>query len=105
MTESDQNLTQDELEAERGDMLPDREAMSLISADPTQTDAALPIDGSENYGAVGQAQGAGAVAGDAAADAREAGATDAAGSSTGSESVTSEDRSDHIQASDTATAG
>ena len=101
MSEPDHNLSQDDLERERADMLPDREAMSLIGGDLTQTDAALPL-ASEEYGAVQQAQGVGAPGADAAADAQQAAATHAAGSSSEGESLTSEDRSETFTASDTA---
>jgi hypothetical protein len=63
MSEPDHNLSRDELERERADVLPDREAMS------------------------------------------PGGGTDAAGSSSGTGSSTSEDRSETISASDSATAG
>jgi hypothetical protein len=101
MSGPDHNLSRDELERERADVLPDREAMSLISTDPTQD--ALGAYGGQDYGASEQASGAGSAASDAAAEAESAGGgTDAAGSSSGGESTTSEDRSETITASDTA---
>ncbi len=90
MSEPDHNLTRDELERERADVLPDREAMSLITTDLTQD--ALSAYGGQDYGATEQAGGAGSAA------------TDAAGSSSGTERTTSEDRSETISASDSATA-
>jgi hypothetical protein len=100
MSEPDHNLSRDELERERADVLPDREAMSLISTDPTQD--ALGAYGGQDYGASEQASGAGSAATDAAGEAESAASSDAQGSSTGGETVTSEDRSETISASDTA---
>ncbi|MGH3131914.1 MAG: hypothetical protein ACRDNX_13955 [Gaiellaceae bacterium] len=87
----DQELTPEELEAERADVLPEREAMSLITTDPSQTDAyAGALDG---Y----------AMPTPDASPASDA-ATEAAGSSSGEESATDQDRSEQISHTDSALA-
>jgi hypothetical protein len=92
-------LTQDELNEERGDLLPEREAMSLLTPDPSGAyplpDGDLPPIYNDTDPPVGSGTGA---AGDMSAVA------DAQGSSSGEESVTEEDRSEQISQSDSASA-
>jgi hypothetical protein len=95
----ERKLTPEELEALRADLLPDREAMSLLATNPTayagNFDNLTSTTPSADTGA--------AAAGDASGTA--AGAPhviDADTSASGTESVTSEDRSEVITQSDTA---
>jgi hypothetical protein len=91
-------LTQDELNEERGDLLPEREAMSLLTPDPTVAyplpDGDLPPIYNDTDPPT---QGTGA-AGDASDIAQ------AQGSASGEESVTEEDRSEEFDRRDSATA-
>lgn len=83
----------DTIRDEEATLLPDREAMSIVSpGDPTEM-----LGGYTEVGATGEA-----AAQDASGQATSAPAADA--SSSGGESVTSEDRSEQISASDSATA-
>jgi hypothetical protein len=81
MAETPDSLTPDELEAHAPELLPDREAMSLITPTPESLLSSVPVD-----------------AGDA---------TDAAGSASGDgePSVTDQPRSETFTSSDTAYAG
>ena len=87
-------LTRDELAAQQGDVLPEREALSI-----------LPIDGDYSglagMGATPDASGASSTADPATTAAGDAG-TDAAASGGGEESVTDEPRSEQISRTDTA---
>jgi hypothetical protein len=95
----ERKLTPEELEALRADLLPDREAMSLLATNPTAyagsfdnlTSTTPSAD--TGVGAAGDASGT-------AADAPHVIDADTSGS--GTESVTSEDRSEVITQSDTA---
>jgi hypothetical protein len=94
----DDQIEPEELEEQAGDLLPDREALSLIGTDPTSYP--LPIDDFDTTSAPG-----GAAAGSAAntaGNADDLASTDAQASGSGSESVTSEDRSEQISQSDSA---
>ena len=89
------DLSRDELDAAEGNLLPEREALSI-----------LPIDG--DYaglaglgGSTPDASGAGDT-GDPATSAADVASTDAAASGSGEESVTDEPRSDQISRTDTA---
>ena len=95
----DRKLTPEELEALRGGLLPDREAMSLLATDPTAYAGGFEDLPSTTTGADSGAGMAGAASG-AAADAPHVIDADASDSAT--ESVTSEDRSEQISQSDTA---
>ena len=83
---TDKPLNTEELDAEEGGVLPDREAMSLIATSPTAYGGVLDTLPTPD-----------------ASPANDA-ATDAAGSSSGTESSTSEDRSEQISNTDTASA-
>jgi hypothetical protein len=85
----DTELTQNELDDETGDLLPDREAMSLVTPDP----AIYPLPDGDLPPLVDDTGG----------DAGEA-ASGAAGSETRPESVTDADRSEHFASSDSASA-
>ena len=92
-------LSQDELNEERGDLLPEREAMSLLTPDPGGAyplpDGDLPPIYNDVDPPTGQGTGAAGDASDVA---------QAQGSSSGEESVTEEDRSERISQSDSASA-
>ena len=81
MAESEDTLSSAELESHGAELLPDREAMSLITPTPESLLAGVPVDAGE--------------------------ATDAAGSVSGDgePSVTDEPRSESISSTDTAYAG
>jgi hypothetical protein len=96
----DPQLTPEELEALRGDLLPDREAMSLLATDPTAYTGGFEDLPSTTPSAESGAGAAGAASGTAAA-APHMIDTDTSDSTT--ESVTSADRSEQISQSDTAT--
>jgi hypothetical protein len=91
-------LTQDELDSERGDLLPEREAMSLVNPDPSVyplPDGDLPPLIDDTGGDTGgQASGAADRASGIAAE----------GSESRPESVTTADRSEQISQSDSARA-
>jgi hypothetical protein len=91
-------LSQDELDAERGDYLPDREAMSLVTPDPgiyPLPDGDLPplIDDTGGDGAPTPQSGT-----------MPPGVADAAGSESRIDDVSDEPRSEQISQSDSATA-
>jgi hypothetical protein len=96
---ADKKLTPEEIEALRGDLLPDREAMSLIQTDPMPLPAGFDempagVPGADTgtgaaHDATGTAGGASHVA-------------DADASGHGTESVTDENRSETINQSDSA---
>ena len=94
---TDKHVPEDELEEQRPDLLPNREAMSLVAADPAQYAA-----GVEGLVASTPAEGAGAGAADTATDASNLASTQVSASGSGEESVTSEDRSEQLSASDSA---
>ena len=93
-----------EVEAQEAELLPPREAMSIIptTGDPGGLDglAAASSPTADGTGIPPADGGAGTTA----ADAGELAATDAAASESSSESVTESDRHETIQATDTATA-
>jgi hypothetical protein len=94
----DPELTPEEIAALRGDLLPDREAMSLLATDPTALVggfADLPTAPGADAG-TGVADTATGTAGDASRLA------DADASAHGDESVTDADRSEQISRTDTA---
>jgi hypothetical protein len=95
----DPELTPEELEALRADLLPDREAMSLLATNPTAYAGQFEDLTSTTPSADSGAGAAGAASG-TAADAPHVIDADTSGS--GTESVTSEDRSEQITQSDTA---
>jgi hypothetical protein len=95
----ERKLTPEELEKLRADLLPDREAMSLLATNPTAYAGGLEDLTSTTPGADTGAGAAGTASG-TAADAPHVIDADASGS--GTESVTSEDRSEQITQSDTA---
>jgi len=93
-------IERDELAQQDAALLPDREAMSLIGADPAQLDAyAATADG---LAAATGADSAAGMAGGAADDANDVAATDAAGSSSEGGGVTESNRSETFSSSDTA---
>ena len=97
-------LRGDDLAAERGELLPDREALSLISADPAQADAYARAFGDLGGTTPGtSATGAAGPGTAAAGDVAQATSSDAAGSGSAETSVTAEHRSEQISRSDTAT--
>ena len=94
-------LTQSELHDQTGDLLPDREAMSLVTADPggmyplPTGDLPPLIDDTGGQGGPGADQATGQAGGIA----------DAEGSETSTESTTDDDRSDRFSSSESASAG
>jgi hypothetical protein len=95
----DPELTPEEIEALRGDLLPDREAMSLLATDPTALVggfADLPAAPGADAG-TGVADTASGTAGDASRLA------DADASAHDSASVTDVDRTEQMSRTDTAT--
>jgi hypothetical protein len=100
-------LTQDELASERGEVLPEREAMSIVATDP----AGYPLpDGDlppliDDTGGDTPGTGGGNVPPGVADHTRGLPDTDAGGSETSPESVSSDDRSEQFTASDSASAG
>jgi hypothetical protein len=98
-------LTEQELEDERGDLLPEREAMSLIS---TNLASAYPLPDGDMPEIVDETGGGTPTAGTgypaAGMSDQARGIADAAGSGTSSESATPDDRSEQFTASDSATA-
>ena len=93
------DLTQHDLENEAGELLPEREAMSLVSADPIADFGGIPMDSPDAL----SEQPAGDATGAAADDASGL-ASDAAASESGEESVTDGPRSETYSSTDTATA-
>jgi hypothetical protein len=94
----EKNLTPEELEALRGGLLPEREAMSLLSTDPGSY-----VGGFEDLPSAPGADGGTGAAGGAADTAGSAShLADADASGHGTESVTDADRSEQISQSDTA---
>jgi hypothetical protein len=98
---TEEKITDDELEAQRPDLLRSREPMSLVSTDPG---AYTP--GVEGFATsspeAGAAGGAVDSASGLASGASDLASTDTAASGSGDESVTSEDRSEQISSSDSA---
>ena len=99
---TDRELTQSELHDQTGDLLPDREAMSLVTPDPggmyplPTGDLPPLVDDTGGQGAPPPAHDAAGQAG---------GVADADGSETRPESTTDDDRSDRFESTDTASAG
>ena len=89
-------LTRDELAAEHADVLPEREALSILPIDGDYSGLAAMSGTPDTSGAAGTADPATSAAGDAG--------TDAAASGGGEESVTDEPRSEQISRTDTAVA-
>lgn len=98
-------LDGNEVEAQDAELLPPREAMSII---PTSGDLGglegLTAGGSPTSGAAGIPPAADGGAGTTAADAGDLASTHAAGSESGSPSTIEDDRHDTVHASDSATA-
>jgi hypothetical protein len=88
----------DEVETKDGQLLPNREAMSLIGADPSLADAYL-ADAADYAPATG-ADSAAETASGAATDADGLASADASATEGGN--VTSEDRSETLSSSDSA---
>ena len=93
------DLTQHDLENEAGALLPEREAMSLVSADPIADFGGVPIDAPDTLSAAPAADATGAATDDASGL-----ASDAAASESGEESVTDGPRSETYSSTDTASA-
>jgi hypothetical protein len=107
-TSVDEQLTPEDLDAERITELPDREAMSLISTDPSSSllgGFQMPdgVDGTTTD-TTGTDGGASDAAGSAAATASRLG-IDGEASESSSPSMTDADRSEQFTTTDTATAG
>ncbi len=90
--------TNDQARDADAELLPPREVMSVLTGDSTMP---MPID-TIDYPAASDAAGTASGTADSASGLAETSA-DASGS--GEESATSEDRSDHIESSDSAYAG
>ena len=101
-------LSPEELEAQEAAELPTREALTLISTDPTTMPLYNTADGSGMLGGTpSDSTGATDTASGTANDAADMASTDADASGTepGTASVTEGDRSEQISQSDTAVAG
>lgn len=96
MDEERRRVDDAELEDQEGWLLPDREAMSIMTMGSTMP---LPDVDSTAYAPAGDASDTAATAGEGATDAA---GTSADASGSGTESVTSGDRSETISQSDTA---
>jgi hypothetical protein len=95
---NDGTVSRDDLARLRGEPLPDREAMSLVSPDPTLGDTAAGMLAQTDAGPAAGAAALATQTGDSVP-------VDAAASGEASESITDEDRSESWSRSDSASAG